>query len=341
MKKKIITLTTTAVFSASCIANASASTYKVEKGDTLWAISKKHNTSIEDLKKWNNLSKEVIFPNQVLKLSSDNQIHSSPSKNEPSSTVIQNTYTVKPGDTLSKIAVIHSITLEQLMNWNNVSSHLIYPGQTLIVKSSNAGQSTETPRPQTSTPAVPSQEVTTYKVQRGDTLSHISFKFNISIADLKMLNKLNSDTIYVGQDLKIEITSNDVTPSTPGNPLKDSEVLLNEAKTHLGTPYVWGGSTPEGFDCSGFIYYVYKKAGRSISRYSSGGYYNRSYYVHTPQPGDLVFFENTYKKGISHLGIYIGDNQFIHAGDNGVEITSLDNAYWNSKFDGFKRLYDL
>ena len=65
----------------------------------------------------------------------------------------------------------------------------------------------------------------------------------------------------------------------------------------MGVPYVWAGSTPDGFDCSGFIYYAYNKAGKQMGRYSSEGYYNRSFYVNEPQPGDLVFFENTYKKG--------------------------------------------
>ena len=87
---------------------------------------------------------------------------------------------------------------------------------------------------------------------------------------------------------------------------------------------------------------IVKEAGaKSVKRLSSEGYYSRSYYVNSPQPGDLVFFENAYKKGISHLGIYIGNNEFIHAGDNGVQVTSLSNSYWKSKFDGFKRFYEL
>ncbi|XKE69228.1 C40 family peptidase [Jeotgalibacillus malaysiensis] len=116
--------------------------------------------------------------------------------------------------------------------------------------------------------------------------------------------------------------------------------MIQEAQSHLGTPYVWGGSVPGGFDCSGFIYYVYNKAGFSTARTNAEGQHARSYEVSNPQVGDLVFFGNTYKKGISHVGIYLGGNQFIHAGDNGVEISSLNNSYWQSKFESFKRFYN-
>jgi peptidoglycan DL-endopeptidase LytE len=155
--------------------------------------------------------------------------------------------------------------------------------------------------------------------------------------------------IYVGQELKVGKNQAYV-PEEPGNQVSDDEkdqssfnasTLIANAKAQLGKPYVWGGSSTSGFDCSGFIYYAFNKTGLKLTRTSSEGYYNRSFYVNKPSIGDLVFFENTYKKGISHLGIYVGNNKFIHAGDNGVEITSLDNSYWKSKFDGFKRFYEL
>jgi peptidoglycan endopeptidase LytE len=114
------------------------------------------------------------------------------------------------------------------------------------------------------------------------------------------------------------------------------------AKGLLGKPYVWGGSSPSpGFDCSGFIYYVYNQAGTKISRTSAAGYSDRSYEVDTPAPGDMVFFSNTYKAGISHVGIYIGNNQFIQAADetHGVIISSLSSNYYHTHFDHFGRFY--
>jgi peptidoglycan DL-endopeptidase LytE len=345
VKKTIITFTATAILSTSFVAYASANTHTVVPGDSLWALSKKYNTSVTELKKLNNLTKEVIYPNQVLKVLNS---ASSPSTNKPVSiskptvkSITNQTYTVKSGDTLGKIAYDHSITLEDLMSWNGIESHLIYPGQKLIV--SERMSSTEVVEAKPNIPSTPqsTEKPSIYSVKSGDTLSGISLIFGISLQSIKKINRLTSDMIYVGQKLKVaEIDS------PPSNPLSPKEQTVSSsgnvvkvAKSFIGTPYVWGGSTTEGFDCSGFIYYVYNQSGQEVKRYSSSGYYNRSYYVNKPQPGDLVFFENTYKKGISHLGIYLGDNQFIHAGDHGVEITSLSNSYWKSKFDGFKRLY--
>jgi peptidoglycan DL-endopeptidase LytE len=341
MKKKIII--SAAILSTSFAATVSASEYKVESGDSLWSISKKYHTSVTELKRLNNISSDLIYPNQVLKLSGS--VADLPKPTQPESSKPSNgtkkTYTVRSGDTLSKIAIVHSISLKDLMTWNGISSHLIFPGQNLVVSNHSNSKQPAPAIPKPDAPPSNSESSDTYKIKTGDTLSGISLKFNTSVQEIKRLNSLSSDLIYAGQVLMVRDsgTSSPMPAPTPSIPAGDANKLVAQAKTHIGTPYVWGGSTTQGFDCSGFIYYVHNEIGKSVSRYSSEGYYNRSYYIHSPKPGDLVFFENTYKKGISHLGIYIGNNQFIHAGDNGVEITSLSNSYWKSKFDGFKRFY--
>ena len=81
------------------------------------------------------------------------------------------------------------------------------------------------------------------------------------------------------------------------------------------------------------------QAGLNMTRQSSESYFTQSATVSSPVIGDLVFFENTYKEGISHMGIYIGNNQFIHAGSKGVEIASLDSVYWKEHFVSFKRFH--
>lgn len=116
---------------------------------------------------------------------------------------------------------------------------------------------------------------------------------------------------------------------------KSTSSVVNIAKQYLGTRYVYGGTTPSGFDCSGFISYVYKKAGYSVGRESVTAYWNRTTKLSSPQVGDLVFFQNTYKSGPSHIGIYIGNNQMIHAGSNGIEITDLSYSYWKNHFLGY------
>ena len=108
--------------------------------------------------------------------------------------------------------------------------------------------------------------------------------------------------------------------------------IRTEALKYQGVPYVWGGTTPKGFDCSGFTSYVYKKVGSPISR---SCYYQLGCGVIVPrselQCGDLIFFENTGEDGgfASHVGIYIGNGQLIHAGSKGITVVYLENAYFD------------
>lgn len=114
--------------------------------------------------------------------------------------------------------------------------------------------------------------------------------------------------------------------------------LMGIANQYIGVPYVFGGNDPSGFDCSGFTRYVYSAVGIDLPRmadeqYNVGSYVSRSFL----QPGDLVFF-TTYLPGVSHVGIYIGNNQFINASNNGVSIDNLDSRYWSSRYVGARRV---
>lgn len=116
--------------------------------------------------------------------------------------------------------------------------------------------------------------------------------------------------------------------------------IISTSKNYLGVPYVWGGTSPQGFDCSGFIQYVFSKNGISLPRvtsdqYNAGTSVSKSNLI----PGDLVFFE-TYKPGPSHIGIYLGNNQFIHAssGAEKVTISNLTSTYYTSHYIGARRV---
>ena len=110
--------------------------------------------------------------------------------------------------------------------------------------------------------------------------------------------------------------------------------VLSYAYQFLGTQYMWGGSTPSGFDCSGYVDYVFSHFGKHLPRTC-----DEMYQALSPNsslsPGDLVFFQ-TYMPGPSHVGIYLGNNRFISAESNGVKIASLNNPYWSPRYLGFR-----
>ena len=123
-----------------------------------------------------------------------------------------------------------------------------------------------------------------------------------------------------------------------GNSRK-AQILLSMARQYVGVPYVWAGRSPSGFDCSGFIYYVFDQLGYGLPRMADG-----QFEVGIPvsrnslEPGDLVFFE-TYEPGPSHVGIYMGDGEFIHAGSStGVTVSGLYDRYWGERYIGACRI---
>ena len=119
--------------------------------------------------------------------------------------------------------------------------------------------------------------------------------------------------------------------------------LVDSARSYLGVKYVYGGTTSSGFDCSGFTQASFKKAGISIPRTTGSQYATGSAVAKSNlQTGDLVFF-NTSGRGVSHVGIYVGSNNFIHASTSrGVMISSInDPHYWGSRYVGARRVKDL
>lgn len=117
--------------------------------------------------------------------------------------------------------------------------------------------------------------------------------------------------------------------------------LVDCAKQYLGVPYVWGGSSPSGFDCSGLVQYVARSCGYTIGRTVTQQWnYGTQVSREEMQPGDIVFFANTYASGLSHVGIYVGNGNFIHSPSTGdvVKISSLDSNYYSSHFYGARRL---
>jgi len=263
MKKHIFTLGATALVSIGIAdaASADTDTHKVKAGETLFSISQQHNVTVEDLKKWNGLSSTLIYANQTLQIGSTSTDSSSSST--PTTTSSNHTYTVKSGDTLYRIAKNNGTSVQQLKEWNNLSSHLIYVNQ--VLKISGTGTVS-------SSPSAPVQEKTnetqaspapsnskSYKVQPGDTMWSVAQRHGISISQLKQWNNLSSNTIYINQVLQVGgQAAAQAKPSTPSTstpapaPAQESKSVSKEITVEATayTAYCAGcsGITATGID---------------------------------------------------------------------------------------------
>jgi cell wall-associated NlpC family hydrolase len=127
-----------------------------------------------------------------------------------------------------------------------------------------------------------------------------------------------------------------------GPEAKGLHPFVKVAQRYAGTPYVWGGESGRGFDCSGFIIRVMRDLGYRSLPHSAAEQFNYGKPIAQAllKPGDLVFFANTYKPGISHVGIYLGRRRFIHAAGTGLGtiVSSLDTAKYQAKYAGARRL---
>ena len=165
--------------------------------------------------------------------------------------------------------------------------------------------------------------------------------------------KVDGHTGYIRSDF-MEIVSGYTTSSNSssnsssgsGTALAASETgneLVDFALGYLGYNYKYGGKSPStGFDCSGFVSYVYSNFGVSLTRSSSGQYKNDGVSVSKDElaPGDLVFFSNSSTNGVGHVGIYMGDNEFVHSSSSnvGVVVSRLDSTYYIRNWIGAKRI---
>lgn len=261
------------------------------------------------------------------------------------------THVVKEGETLASIAQKYNTTEQAILSENKLASTEIKVGQTLTINENNGAtlvanaaqktttnNATKTNTAAKTTTTKTTTTYTTYKVKKGDTLSKIAKNYGTNVNTLKSLNKLKSTKIKVGQSLKVPKKASTAKTTTKVATTNHGDKIIKEAKKYLGKPYVYGGASPRGFDCAGYVYYVYNKTGKKIERSSAANYYKKAKKVKTPQVGDLVFFSNTYKKGISHVGIYMGNGKMINASGKKVQIVSLNSNYWKKHFTGYGRI---
>jgi peptidoglycan DL-endopeptidase LytE len=326
-----------------------AQTYKVVSGDTLLGIAYKFGITPETILWANDLGN-----GDMLQIGDELTIL-------PVSGVL---HKVKKGDTFSTIAEAYGADPAKMVEANLLTDiHMLQEGQVLIVP----GGMMRTTEPITGLPTAPSQQelakAPKYIVKPGDTLLSIADDFGVRASVIQVANNLmDPDTLKIGQELAIpggsapvaaapkpqtQATAPKPTPKpapAPEPPAAPAPVsgeggdrIAAISQQYLGYRYVWGGTSPSGgFDCSGFVWFVYKQAGISIPRAPLGSQVASGARVSRDQllPGDLIFWANTYTAGLSHVGIYLGGGRFINAESEavGVQIRSLNDPFWSARF---------
>lgn len=311
-------------------------TYEVTEGDTVSVIAERFGVDTETIVATNGLSNadRIRVGDELTILPVSGVMH-----------------VVREGQTLSEIAELYKVDLGPIIDFNYLEDvHLITVGRELLIP---GGRPLPPPAPRIQTE---------YQVQPGDTLIGIAVRFGVTSGTIAAANTLlNPDRLGVGTRLVIpgvtapaqptqQVVTRNLPVFTPAPsasvPLPTTggggDSLASFAMRFLGSRYIFGGTTPAGFDCSGFVYYVQANAGKSISRgmwgqYNAGPHPSRNQL----QPGDIVFFQNTYMAGLSHNGIYIGNGNFIHASDerSGVKISNINEGYWASRWFGATRVW--
>lgn len=218
----------------------------------------------------------------------------------------------------------NQITPDGIMNSATWKCLLTATGGSVPTLSANPAPSS-TPSPSVPSTAKSAIEKTSQPVEQKQEAPTEGTKQGTVKRIVKTTNKVASKTTPTKEN------------SLSSQPINESQAsIIPIAEKYIGSPYVWGGTSPAGFDCSGFVQYVFAKVGISLP-HSSSAMYSTGTSVNNYAAGDLVFF-NTSGTGISHVGIYIGNDKFISATSNGVKIDSLKSSYWGSRFIGATHL---
>ncbi len=340
-------------------------TYISKRGDSPRKIAKKFKVSPQSVIKANNLRSGKLKPGTKLTIPSKKKeipageraarTKYGKTKREKDTKIVHDAekpvthqedssfHVVKRGDTLLSISKKYSISVNELKEINDIRSKKLKVGQKLIVSKS---------------------ALKDYTVRRGDSIWDIARRFNIDPDELMNINGLETDSLKPGQKILltaepepnepktydavlshggVEKEIEKISESKEGGELKMQDKLILFAKKLLDIPYRFGGNSLFGIDCSAYVKKVYSLIGIDLPR-SAREQFQEGTPVNGEELsiGDLVFFR-TYASFPSHVGIYLGNNLFIHAssGSKKVTIDSLDTPYYFKRFIGAKRLLDV
>ncbi|EMW5431868.1 LysM peptidoglycan-binding domain-containing protein [Enterococcus faecium] len=237
--------------SSSSSNTASGTKYTVKAGDSVWSVSNKYGITMAQLIQWNNIQNNFIYPGQQLTVSNSGSTNSTSgntgsSTNTNNSSSSQGTYTVKAGESVWSVANKNGITMDQLIEWNNIKNNFIYPGQQLIVKggtsaNTNTGSTTSAAKPNTpntsATTSTSSTGNTMYTVKAGESVWSVANKHHITMDQLIEWNNIKNNFIYPGQQVIVKKGSSQSTnqQSVTGSKtytVKSGESVWSVADSH-------------------------------------------------------------------------------------------------------------
>ncbi|MBT8895227.1 LysM peptidoglycan-binding domain-containing protein [Lactobacillus delbrueckii subsp. bulgaricus] len=368
MKKKNLLMTTLATLSASGAllttgASALADSYTVVKNDTLWGLSKKYGVSVSDLKKANGVSGHLIYVGQKLQIPTKSTKTAKTSTSTSTVDTTSTTHTVVKGDTLWSLAKKYGVSVSALMKANNLSSSTILIGQSLNLRagmttygvngvttgssstaaSANTASSTST----TASSQAPKDKKTTTKAK--STTTNTSSNSNTSTSANTQSQSTASNSSASTTTNTNTVASNANTTSSTNTAASSSQAvsqaptaststasasasaITSYALTFLGVPYVWGGTTPSGFDCSGLVQYVYSHFGINLGRTTyTQQYAGTKISVASAQAGDLYFW-GSYGSAY-HVAIALGGGQYVMAPAPGQNVMTGSVSSYTPSF---------
>jgi len=322
--------------------------YQLKEGDSLWTIAKRFGVKVEDIAKANGIS-----PDKTLKIGDKllipGGLHKQVAQTKPSqkTTTPQGgvVYQVRKGDSLWSIAKRQGVSVESIAKANNISlNKTLQIGEKLLIPGKGGSKQVASSGAKSTLKVVREGVL----VRKGPGTNHSPlFKLNrgtqvVSLGqqgDWQKVALSNGKEGWIRRDmLGLPLAEKPAQKSSGGG---GSPSVVNTALSYQGTRYVYGGLSSRGFDCSGFVKYVYQKHGVNLPHSASAQFsQGRSVSKGELQPGDLVFFRTGGSKTINHVGIYIGNGKFIHASSAGgkVRTDSLNDGYYKSCYMGARRL---
>lgn len=228
------------------------------------------------------------------------------------------TYTVAPGDTIVSIAQANDISVNELARLNQLEGFDLRPGTVLMLD------------PESAPKLDPAQAAA---ARRRALVAESAFVPSVPESDVAFWAPESPAAKAAAKPGGLRRLAEGIASRTSLIAAR----LTKSAMRFLGVPYVFGGTTSRGFDCSGYVQHVFAMMGIQLPR-TADAQYDVGHKVKQIKPGDLVFFQ-TYTSGPSHVGIYLGHGRFVHSSSShGVEVSELHDAYWSARYLGAKRV---